>query len=364
MSRKTNIINYIINMGATMGALLAVVLLCSDRYSETMVNALIKLLVGAILAGLINTFVHEFGHVIAGKYNGFVFSSVTIWFFKWTKRKKKIRFSFVMMGEEAGYTEMIPSRGENMANRLKRFSFGGIIGSAICVILGIIPLFISSLSVWVFSIWSMFFPIGVYFLLSSALPASSGGVRNDGAVIYGLKKDDDVSKVTVNLLIIQSQLMGGKTPSEIDENLYFDLPQLPEDDVNFAMILNARYNYYLDKEDYQNAKMVSDRLMSIIDYLPKDYRFIVKTDALYNACTFDYNEENADDLMYELEKFLNNVNNATTVRVKLAYLLYIKKEKEAADIFLNKAYKECDRNKVIGYGKYERKLLEKISNDI
>ncbi|MBR2498184.1 MAG: hypothetical protein IKB67_00490 [Clostridia bacterium] len=363
MSRRTNVISYIVSMVATLGALFVVVSICNSRYSQELLPALIKLLVGAMVSGLFNSLVHELGHLIAGKANEFVFSEMNVWFFRWKKVKNKIRFNLVMMGEEAGYTDMVPKHGDNLSTRLKKMTLGGIVASAILTVVGIVPLFIVKLPVCAFCIWSMFLPISAYFFFTSMMPSSSGGVRNDGAVIYGLKKMDDVAKVTVNLLKIQAELYNGKTPSEIDESLYFDLPQLPEDDVNFAMLLNARYTYYLDKKDFENASKTTDRLLSVLDYVPKAYRFAIQTDALYNACTFDYNENTADDLAYELEKFLNNVNTATNVRAKLAYLLYVRKEKESAEAFYKKGIRESKKYFIKGLGEFERKLFEEMKKD-
>ena len=364
MSRRTNIINYIISMVITLGTLLAVVVVCNSRYTEQLFEVMLKFVVGAICAGLVNTFAHELGHLIAGKKNGFVFSEMCVWFFKWKKVKNKIRFNFAMIGEEAGYTDMLPTYADNMAVRLKKMTLGGVIASGVLMVLGIIPFCIPTLPSWVFCVFAMFLPIGAYFFFTSALPSSSGGVRNDGAVVYGINKNDDTTKVTLNLLAIHAELYNGKSPSEIDEDLYFNLPQLPEDDVNFTMLLNARYLYYLDKEDYDNAKKTTDRLLSVLDYMPKAYRCAVKTDALYNACTFDYNEDVADDLMYELEKYLNNINSTTNVRAKLAYLLYVRKEKDAFDLFYKKGLKEVSRCQLKGLGEFEKKLFEKMKQDV
>ena len=129
------------------------------------------------------------------------------------------------------------------------------------------------------------------------------------------------------------------------------------------MLLNARYCYYLDKEDYENAKKVNSRLVSLEDYMPKYYMQAIKADQLYNVCTFDFDEEKADDIMYELEKYLNKYNSVANVRVKLAYLLYARREKENAMVFYNKALKEAQRVQIKGYGAYETKLLDKMRAD-
>lgn len=360
MTRRTNIINNVISMAITLGCLFIMVFICNQRYYADMWDVLGKFAIGAIIAGLINTFAHELGHVIAGKKNGYEFSAMSVWFFKWYRFKNRIRFDFVMMGDEAGYTEMIPTTSEGLERNLLKMTRGALVASLIMMIIGIPPLFIKGLNIWVFCLWSVFLPIGAYFFFGNALPMVNAGAYNDGAVIKGLKTNDQSMKVAVSVMKIQAQMYNGKTPSEVDENLYFDLPQLPEDDPNFTILLNARYNYYLDKKDYENAKKVSDRLMSIVDDIPKAYALVVKTDALYNACTFDYNEEVADDLMYELEKYLNKINSASNVRAKLVYLLFVRQEKQAFETFYNKGIGEAKRCRIKGYGKFEATLFDEI----
>lgn len=363
MSRRVNITNYLITMAITLGTLFVAIYTCNTNYGGTMFEAGLKFLVGAIVAGFVHALVHELGHLLSGKRNGFAFSEMVVWFLCWTKVKRRTVFKFVMIGEEAGYTQMIPTHTDNIEKRLKNMTKGGMIASFIFMLFGIPALFLTFLPVWVYVIWVMFLPIGAYYFFGSALPTSSLGVRNDGAVIYGLKRKDAQAKVTVNLLKIQAEMYNGKRPSEIDKELYFNLPQLPEDDPTFTMLLNARYYYYLDAKDYENAKAITKRLLSLEEYLPKGYINLVKTDALYDACTFNCDEDVADDLVYELEKYLNNVNSVTNVRVKLAYLVYIKGERDNLDMFFKKAFKEVDRCQIKGQGEMEKKLIEKIHED-
>jgi hypothetical protein len=266
-----------------------------------------------------------------------------------------------MIGEEAGSTEMLPIGFDNLDKRFSKMTLGGIIASLIMMVLSIVPLFFSEyIGMEIFCILSMFLPVSAYYFFGSILPMSSEGVKNDGATYFGIKKQTDCSKVMLSLLAIHAQLYYGKTPSEIDEKYYFDLPQLAEDDLFFTLLLNARYNYYLDKGDYQNAKTVSDRLLSVIEYMPKSVRYVIKTDALYNACTFDYNEDSADDLMYELEKYLNKTNDLTAVRVKLAYLAFIRRETTQLETFYAKGVKDAKKHPIKGLGAYEKKLLDDI----
>lgn len=366
MNRRTNIINMVLSTALTLVALVAVVLVCNSAYSHASMGEVLSLLiVGAIVSGFVITLLHELSHVLSGKKNRFAFISMTVWFFKWIKSGDKIKFGFTMLGNEAGYTETVPTDNENLAKRLSRVTKTPLATTFVLMLLGIIPLFFATdMPLWAFSLTAMFLPIGAYSFFGNALPAVNEGVRNDGALCKGLKIQDDESKVTLALLSVQCELYNGKTPGEINESSYFDVPQLPEDSLNFIMLLSARLSYYLDKSDFENAKKVKDRLLTLTEYMPKYVVKEIKTEALYAACTYDKNTEEADDLTYELEKFLNAVNTSSTIRAKIAYKLYVKGEKEGLDDFYNRGIREANRCPVKGLALYEKKLLSTMKDDI
>lgn len=364
MKRRTNIVNNVLSMAITLAAVFIVVQICNARYTSVgFFTVIATLILGAVISGFICTLSHEAGHLIAGKKNGFAFTAISVWFFRWRKRGKKTVFEFVMPGEAAGYTEMTPIGTDNLKKRFKKMTAGALRLSAVPMILGLIPLFIEETPFVVYALFSMLLPVGAATFFGNALPMTNGGARNDGAVLYGLKRNDDSSITTLALLAIQSELLAGKTPSEIDEKLYFGTPQLPEDDYNFFLLLNARYEYYLDKADYENAVKTTDRMLSLEEYFPKNVMFAAKANALYNACTFNFNEELADDLTYELERYLNSENSLANVRIKAAYLLYVKKEYAVMPVFFKKGKRDIKRCTLSGYGAFEKKLLDKIETD-
>ena len=365
MSKKVNIINNLIMFAITIGLFFMCPSINHKIYDGDRFVLVLFYVLGAILAGFVNAVFHELGHLIAGKKNGFEFNSMTIWFFKWTKVKGKNRFDFCLIGEEAGYTEMVPTSKENVGKRYAKMTEGGIIVSLILTIISIVPIALMNfLPIEAYAILSMFLPMATYYYLGNALPMSSEGVKNDGATARMLRKNTDEAKVMTNILSIQSELYNGKTPCEIDESLYFDLPQLPEDNLQFLSLLDARYAYYLDKEDYENAIKVSDRIEELLEYAPKYYRQPMLVNLLYNACVLTKDFDKADELMYEVDKYINSVNSAENVRVKLAYLVYVLEEKEDLDMFFDKAKREQSKMALKGLSKYEEKLVDKIKKDL
>ncbi len=363
MSRKFNIVGNVLTFVFTLGLMLSVVLIGNSIYGQMDIKYILLFLAGAILAGFISTALHELGHLIFGIKNGFCFISISVLFFKWEKYGKKVKFSFTLFNNEAGSTEMVPKYSENMDRRFKSMTFGGIIFSFIPVIVGTAFLFFGSfISATVYCLFSMFLPIGIYCLLDNAFPMSSYNVRNDGAVIYGINKKDDESKVMLSLLCWQAEMYKGKTPSMAEEFLK-DLPQLPEDNPYFTLLLNARYNVCLDKEDFIEAKKISSRLYSLKDDLVKPLRNVVLADVLYGFCTFNFDDKKADDITYDIEKYLNNENSVTNLRIKLAYILYVEGEKNQLDMFYKKAIKEANKCQISGFGTFEKKLIEKMKSD-
>ena len=184
MSRRTNFINGAITLLLTICGLIALVLVSNSNYNASMGVIILYFAAAAIIAGFICTVCHELGHLIFGKANGFAFLSLNVWFFKWVKENGKTVFHFTLMGDEAGYTEMVAKSTENLAVKLKKMTLGGLIATAIPMLIGFIPFFlVKNLPPFTFILWAMFLPIGAYVFFDNALPASSGGAGNDGLLV-------------------------------------------------------------------------------------------------------------------------------------------------------------------------------------
>lgn len=365
MSKRKSLIYSIISYAIALGLVFCVVVLSGKKYYyDSVVKVFLMFLASAVIFGLINAFLHELGHIVVGKKNGFMILGFTVWFLKWTRVKNKFVFSFAMIGEEAGYTDSVPTSQDNMESRLKKMTVAGPIASFILMVLSVVPMiFIGKIPFVVFCLISMCLPISAYYFFGNIFPIVNEGVYNDGAVLYSLRKNTDVSKVIIALLKIQADMFNGKTPKEIDEKLYFDVPQIAEDELNFIFLLNARYNYYLDKGDNENAIKTEERLLSLSDYIPKGLNQIILSDALFNACFIKKDANKADELMYEVEKYLNKINTLTNIRIKLAYLALIGEEKETLDMFYNKGIKEAKKCQIKGLSTFETNLLDKIMEE-
>ena len=71
-------------------------------------------------------------------------------------------------------------------------------------------------------------------------------------------------------------MRSGTFLKDIDEGLLLDVPQLPEDDINFIILTQLRYEYYLAKGNDSEAYKYFMRYQQLIDYLPSAYKEGIK----------------------------------------------------------------------------------------
>ena len=369
MSNKTNVVNNILLLLGFLASVLVVVLVGGFLAPLGKKSFLTLLSVPVFI--ILNTAFHEIAHIIAGKRNGFKTISFRILGFRFKKINGKTTVKYVGLGEQVGEAEIIPTEIDNLKDRYAKVAKTGIIANFILTILSVgllvfWKIYIKDVmlyaNVW-FYLTAFAFPISFYFFLCNALPMSSDLVRNDGAMLYGIKKDEPEVLVMFSLMQAHALIHQGKTPSEVDASYYFDVPVIREDDPIYITLLNNQYSYYLDKGDFDNAKNTILRIEALSDYIPKFMYSEIQTELLYAYSTFMLDEDKADDLAEDNELYLNKVLSVSTLRAKGAYAKNVLKDTSFFNDILDMAKKLADEVEVKGLSVYENKLLDRLNND-
>ena len=207
-------------------------------------------------------------------------------------------------------------------------------------------------------------PCAFHLFFYNALPFSSEDLDTDGALLRGLIKKETSYLTAVNILAVEGYLYQGFSPSEIEQKLYFGLPQLPEDDFNFILLTNYRLMYYLDGGDIENAVRACDRLESLLEYVPSYYFDDIASDILFCECAVKGNADVAREMYPSLEKYLRIEDTLQSRRILAAYELYVNGDKLAALRELNAAEEKAEKCWVAGIAKYEKKLIACLRADI
>ena len=143
-----------------------------------------------------------------------------------------------------------PYTDKSLKSRVIFTTIGGLVVNLLLVILGVLALAVKQIPTEL----SAVMPFSFYLLILNSLPFEYSGGKTDGLVICELAKNTDSAKVMLSVLTVQAQVLNGTQIGEVDEKLLFDLPQLPEDDVNFIALTQLRYEYFNARGEEEKAQ--------------------------------------------------------------------------------------------------------------
>lgn len=217
-----------------------------DAGLENLIPAYIVLLFLSVIFG---DLVHEGAHLIVGvccrmgikpdKYRIFRTSSVNVF----------------------------PRGARGMRGRMIATSVAGIAVNFACLALGVIAMCVPGVS----ALFGVLAPYSAYIFLVNAVPDDRNGAKNDGMIVWELITKSDSAEVMLQILRIQGLVRSGIKLADIDEAMFYEVPQLPEDDVNYIILTQLRYEYYLERGNDSEAYKYFNRFKDLIRYLPSEY---------------------------------------------------------------------------------------------
>jgi hypothetical protein len=295
---------------------------------------------------------HEGGHVLAGKRCGMRVSAVAVGFLRIEKRSGKFSVRFLSpFSEEAGECLMYPSDDKDIRKKFMCYSAGGVILQLVYFVIALaLVLIFQNHILW--ATLGMTLPYCLYMILLNALPFNSGMGASDGEIFFGLLRRDPSEETLVNIFTVQGYLAQGYTPSEAPEELYFDLPQLPEDDGNFALLQLWRYYYYLDKGEFKKAQNALCRVEDCTEYIPEGYLPTIYAELTYVYCILKPDKESAEMYYSKMQQYGRGVS-PQGYRASVAF---VRLQGESAQA------EEKVEEELSGMRKLEERLLAKLTD--
>ncbi len=321
-------------------------------------DSTIEDIVGLAVSLFLAPVFHELGHIAFAKLGKMRIMYSKFFCFKIYEKEGKNRFGFASPFR-ADETQAIPKTSLNMQKRASLYTLGGLIFSGVLLVVILATALICSLlGTTNFVFWGMI-PYLAYLFLLNALPFEYASGKTDMLVYIGLKKGYAAEKNMLAAMTIQGGLFEGKSYGEIDEALYFDLPQLAEDEPLFAVMLDLKYRYYLDKENIEKAADCLNRLtVCVQEYLPETDGEKISAEFVYiHSLLQDF--EGAEACGKCCRNFLQS-DSATAKRVLAAYCNAFGKADAVGDL-KTQAEELLNKEPVAGVAKFERKLLSRIA---
>ena len=318
----------------------------------------VKAVFGCMLGLLASCFLapvfHELGHYAFADANKLKVVYIKFAIFRFERRNKKLRFSFANPFY-ADETQVMPMSGGNMQKRARAYAIGGLVfGGFYLFILIAGTILTFALGNGSYCLLGAI-PYAAYLFLLNVAPVEYAAGKTDALVARGIRKGEPSETTMIAAMEIQGALSDGKRFSEIDERLYFDLPQLPEDDPMYAMILLLRYRFYLDKNDLINAGDCLNRLAASAEYLNEIEQIELSSELTFMH-SLNGNKTAADDCAKNCEDYFAG-EDPSALRVLTAYSLAFG-ETEKTEILLKKAYETLETEPVEGVKRFEKSLLD------
>lgn len=322
--------------------------------TDETVSALVYFAISLFLA----PFVHELGHAIFAGGANMQIMYCKFFCFKFFRKNGKLKLGFASPFAP-DQTQVIPKSGGKMKTRASAYTLGGLIFSGLFLALVLVPaIWLACLGKFKGNLFGIVPYMGYLFLLN-ILPVEYASGKTDALVFRGIRKGFDAEKVMLSAMEIQGQLYAGKSFSEVDEGLYFDLPQLCEDEPLFAVILDLRYRYFLEKGEYEKAADCLNRLAQAQAYLPD-----IKVEKIAAELTYMHALRGDLESAEESGKLCKEFLASDTVSAKRILAAYSKAagKTEAIAPLLAQA-EECLQGELAGIAKAEKILLARIEND-
>ncbi len=311
-----------------------------------------------LLGFIVAPIVHELGHIVMAKSQDMQIVYAKFSFLKIYEKagEKRLGFASPFAADE---TQVIPKTGDNMQKRASLYTMGGLLFGGIYFAVAVGCALALTMTVGgyaAFALWGLAVYGGYLFLLN-VLPLSYYDGKTDTAVYVGMKRGEAAEKTMLAAMQIQGQLFEGKSYGEIDENLYFDVPQLAEDQPLFVVMLDLRYRYYLDKGEFIKASDCLNRLAQASEYLTQAETEKIAAEFVYmHALNGD--TERAEACVKGCTEYLQEETLAAK-RI-LAAVSLLGGKMEAVELLKEQAKPLLEKEKIVGNRKFEENLLAKL----
>lgn len=313
-------------------------------------------LLGLVLGFALAPVLHETGHIVFAEAANMQLVYAKFFCLRIYEKegKKRLGFASPFSPDE---TQVVPKSGGDMQRRATLYTLGGlIVGGAFLLIILAAAILCTALNATRFTLWGMI-PYSAYLCLLNLPPVEYASGKTDTLVWRGIRKGYDGEKTMLAAMEIQGQLFAGKSFSEIDKKWYFDLPQLCEDEPLFAVMLDLKYRYFLEKEELVQAADCLNRLAGSQAYLPDAEVEKLAAELTYmHALRGDL--ESAEESGKLCKEYLQS-ETASAKRILLAYAKAAGKTEALAPL-KEQAEKCLESEKIAGVRKFEEILLSRI----
>lgn len=321
-------------LGAGVGVIFGIYLLEAPEKSSMIQELLYPFyLIGCIIISLIiQTIIHEVGHLFFGLLSGYKFSSFRIFSLMIIKDNGKIRFKKLSLVGTAGQCLMSPPEIKDGKIPVTLYNLGGslmnIISCAILTpiycLLKDVPYLSAGLMVLI-----MFGIIGAF---TNAIPMNMGAVNNDGYNAISLRKNPDAMAAFYNQLKVNELSTKGIRLKHMDES-YFTVPS--DDAMKNCLVATQGVfacNRLVDMHQFDEADKLMEHILKIDTAIVGVHKNLLMCDRIYIAL-INHRVDNIERMLSKEQKsFMKSMKEyPTVIRTNFVLALLFENDTEKAE---------------------------------
>lgn len=313
---------------------------------------------GWVVCSMLHPYFHETGHLLFGLAAGMRLVTLCIPPFCWERKGNKVHMR-VSARPGGGRCVMVAKNGTRLRGKLAALAAGGPVGS-LCML----AVFVSVLTTAPKApfILYAFFGVGAanaFYELGSNLLASDTEEETDGQVLWGLMKNSPAAKVECAVSAVQSRIAGGERPGEDKAEELDNLPVLPEDSSDYALLYSLKFTLALDGKRWDELNAHALRLESAREYLSGAYLMEIDRDLVYYYSAVEFDREKAERYAEELFSY-PKTQDVSDFRVRAAYELFVEQNFAVARVYLTRGVETAGNCSLAGMEAMEMDLLAEL----
>ena len=318
-----------------------------------------------VICGILQTILHEAGHLLGGFATGYKMLSFRIFKYVLVNNGECLRWKRYNISGTMGQCIMVPS--EKIKNDNIPYFWYNVGGVAVNVLLAVVSLIVlrfTDLGIISMSFFLMLTFTGLFLALMNGLPLTVNGVSNDGRNIIILARKPEMRLHFLNMMRIAGEMSGGHRLKDMPGEWFTDEPVK---NVKDYFILSSRVTYMSlleDKGNLDKAREIAEELMTFGKKLPPIVALEVGTENVMLELMTTNRRDIVEKLWNkQLQRYTSANSKYSPMKFAVLYAVELihNNNKEKAETYRQKLEKNMDNFTMPGEAKTALELITRIA---
>lgn len=316
-----------------------------------------------LISILLQTIVHEGGHLVCGLAAGYRFVSFRIFNVALLRRNGRFTLRRFAVAGTGGQCLLLPPEQETGYAPIALYNVGGILANIMTVAIAAAAILLcDDLSYFAFTLMLFLIITGILFAAANGIPMKVGGIANDGYNILLFHRNTTDRTLFLNQLRINAMIQDGTRPRDIKEK-WFEMPE----NIDFSDITQTSQQLMvasrmLDAGDTAAAHSILEEMAANSDNIPGLIRKEIECELIFTSLRLGDTEQARRLYSKELKSYINAFRNtmSSKQRILCAVALCMDNDREKALRIYRDVERKQDRYMMKGEVMMDLGLMETL----